>query len=171
MINTYICDDTSGNWNKLTYTGSAGINTWDPCQIDWTGISITPCAPCTLPGAAIGAPGVMPAYDYTVFDGNGTWSPTVTPKQLTKPQGVRPDVLMGFFSKYVHALLFVSDIGTYVIPFMERVGLIWLEEDHGWTAYDKDEFYKFIDDPDATLFTGTVLNKREIQRRMSKAEE
>ena len=91
---------------------------------------------------------------------------------FTKPVGVRPDVLMGFFSQYMHALLFITEDSTFTMAFMERLGLIWLQhEPNKWTAYDRKEFYEFIDNPEIETFTGKSLSKRDIQKRISEAKD
>lgn len=180
-------------------TVDASFSTWDPTAIDWSqitqtpaNINIFPTSGTTLPQYPGAYPGdiyigdPMPYTDplnpFTNVGGNSqfigcgpqdyNWfNSFVDQYAFTKPAGVRPDVLMGFFSKYVHALLFVTDQQSYVIPFMERVGAIWLQKGpNKWVAYDKKEFYAFIDNPDVMTFNGTELNKREIQKTLADAK-
>lgn len=180
MINTYVSKGDS--WNIITSTANNVncVNTWDPSKINWSDYTIAPveitwtgCDPAwmgTLPNAAAPAtlPGTVQTFDTTI---GASWVDAQY-HNFTKPAGIRPDVLMGFFSQYLHALLFVTEESTYTVPFMERVGLIWIQHElNKWTAYDRNEFYEFIDNPDATIFVGKSLNKREIHKRMSEAKD
>ena len=194
-IKTFFSKDDQ--WNEITASASNAVNvnasftTWDPAAIKWNEITSVPAnininyPSTTVPGTTwVGGPlndpyapiGIDPmnqmigcgknSYDW--IGGGTTW---IDQYAFTKPAGVRPDVLMGFFSKYIHALLFVTDTSSYVIPFMERVGAIWLQKGpNKWVAYDKKEFYDFIDNPDVLIFTGTELNKREMQKTLANSE-
>lgn len=189
MIKTFV---SQGNqWAQVTAAGvnsvtvDACMNTWDPTKIDWNDYTTTPVpmditwtGPYNGPYDNIGGGGMVPIPNYgplgcgPFINGDFNFGPLQVRSELSKPAGVRPDVLMGFFSQYVHALLFIADGSTYVVPFMERLGMIWLQHElNKWTAYDRKEFYAFIDNPDATVFVGTTLNKREVQRTMSEAKD
>lgn len=201
MIKTFMSNGDKWNMltqsAAAAVTVDACFSTWDPNTIDWSKITQTPAninvfpignMGTTLP---IGSPGdyyvgdIMPYTDPFInvggannqFVGCGqqndyNWfNSFVDQYAFTKPVGVRPDVLMGFFSKYVHALLFVTELQSYVVPFMERCGAIWLQKGaNKWVAYDKKEFYAFIDNPDVMTFNGTELNKREIQKTLADAK-
>lgn len=176
-IKTYVSN--AAGWNMVVDAqGNNNINTWDPTKINWTDYTITPVDitwtginPDPLIGGAVPMTVSNPQDFY--INGDTTWATTaVTFNNFTKPAGVRPDVLMGFFSQYIHALMFITEESTYVMQFMERLGLIWIQhEANKWTAYDRKEFYEFIDNPDLTIFVGTPLNKRDIQKRISEAKD
>lgn len=183
MIKTYTSNGDA--WNMVTAAGSGPLNTWDPTKINWSDYTITPVEITwtgqdfwNVPGSAAPNPIVPSGVPYDpynntqqVLDGSMTWSAT-SYSTFTKPIGVRPDVLMGFFSPHMHALLFVTEYSTFTMAFMERVGLIWIQHElNKWTAYDRKEFYEFIDNPEIETFTGKALSKRDIQKRMSEAKD
>lgn len=154
-------DTSKINWNDYTIA---------PVDITWTGVS-NPIGPYDMIGGPLNQP-LGGCNGNSFINTDFTWTQNFLPAQFTKPAGVRPDVLMGFFSQYVHAMMFIADGQTYVVPFMERLGMVWLQyELNKWTAYDRKEFYAFIDNPEATVFVGTALNKREVQRTISEAKD
>lgn len=177
MINTYVSN--GDKWGQITANNSQNmvLTTWDPAQINWNDYTISP-VDITWTGVdpnnvLIGTPGVSGSNAGCFINGDTTWALTATTHvDFTKPLGVRPDVLMGFFSQHMHGLLFVSDESTFIMPFMERLGLIWIQhETNKWTAYDRKEFYEFIDNPEVVTFHGTALNKRDIHKRIAEAKD
>jgi hypothetical protein len=178
------------NWDP-----SCGMSTWDQTKIDWKDYTTTTPIDITWTGTdsfwgSGGGGTAVPSNPYDIYGGplggqtigcpgnnqfintDINWFNNFAIGQFTKPAGVRPDVLMGFFSQYIHALMFITDGQTHVMPFMERLGMIWIQHElNKWTAYDRKEFYAFIDNPDATTFVGTSLNKREVQRTMSESKD
>lgn len=183
-IKTYVSQ--GDKWNQIVggsnVTNSANnidfsMTTWDPCKINWSDYTTTP-ADVTWVGVN---PNIYPAGGSNIIgcgqqnsfiNGDMNWVNFMAVTQFTKPAGVRPDVLMGFFGPNLHALLFITDTLTYTMPFMERLGMIWIQHElNKWTAYDRKEFYAFIDNPDATTFSGVTLNKREVQKTMAEAKD
>jgi hypothetical protein len=176
--------NAANNWDA-----NIGMTTWDSSKIKWSDYTTTTpiditwtgtdnsmwgggAAPVDIYGGPLGGQTIGCPGNNQFINSDINWFNNFIAGKFTKPAGVRPDVLMGFFSQYIHALMFIDDGQTHVMPFMERLGMIWIQHElNKWTAYDRKEFYAFIDNPDATVFVGTSLNKREVQRTMSEAKD
>jgi hypothetical protein len=185
-IKTFISQ--GDQWNQIISAASSGnasfgVSTWDSSKIDWDKYTMTP-VDITWTGSdpwnqttkwVGGGVSSQPLGCNSFIDTNTNkydWITNFATGQFIKPAGVRPDVLMGFFGPNLHALLFITDTLTYTMPFMERLGMIWIQHElNKWTAYDRKEFYDFIDNPDATIFSGVTLNKREVQKTMAEAKD
>lgn len=92
-----------------------------------------------------------------------SWNPL-----LKKSINGKLDVLAGFFSQETSALLIPSDKGLKFVPFIDRFGMILLQNDiNVWTAFDKAKFYEFVENENVTDFNEQPLTRDEVMKLFS----
>lgn len=151
-------------WNTVTVTSSV-----IPKIVQFPGLQgatgpqgVTgPQGPCGAPGP-MGPPGYVPVIGPT-----GSYGPCGGPSPILTKNG-NPDILGDFFGKDINALLIINDDGAMTIPFMDKLGIVWLQESHDkWIAYDREQFFKFINDVDVLHFYGPRLTKEQVMRKLA----
>lgn len=127
----------------------------------WTAPNTTPLT-ITTTGANSGSIVINSGSSGLTWDTAATmkWHPLIK-----KTENSKLDILAGFFGQEVHALLLPTDDGMKFVPFIDRFGMILLQNDiNGWTAYDRAKFLNFVTNESIITFDEPALTHREVMR-------
>jgi hypothetical protein len=88
-----------------------------------------------------------------------------SPLKFFKSGGIKIDVLTSFFGDGMHAVFFGGE-HSIVMPFIDRLGLIWISTHIGWIPVDKNEFDNFTTNDDCVELKAcdhkTTISKMSI---------